>query len=91
MYTYIYLYMYIIYIYINIYIHIYTYIYIYIYIYIYVYITYNSYCRINNLNPHHCYYPANIYLFEVNNTETCKNCSKLTTKTPERHHLLFLL
>ena len=57
----------------------------------YIYITYNSYCRINNLNPDHCYYPANIYLLEVSNTETCKNCSKLTVKTPDRHHLLFLL
>ena len=34
-------------------------------------------------------YPANIYLFKVNNTNTrkkCEICSKLTIKTPERPH-----
>ena len=38
--------------------------------------------------------PANIYLLKVNNTNTRKNncdkhcemCSKLTIKTPKRHH-----
>ena len=33
--------------------------------------------------------PAKIYLFKVNNRNTrrkCKICSKLTIKTPERHH-----
>ena len=33
--------------------------------------------------------PANIYMFKVNSTSTrkrCKICSKLTMKTPERHH-----
>ena len=32
-------------------------------------------------------YPANIYLFKVNNRNTrkrCKTCSKFTIKTPER-------
>ena len=28
--------------------------------------------------------PANIYLFEVNNRNSCEICSKLTIKTPER-------
>ena len=35
-------------------------------------------------------YPANIYLFKVNNKNTrkrCEICSKLTVKTPERRHL----
>ena len=34
-------------------------------------------------------YPANIYLFKVNNRsdrKRCKICSKLTIKTPERRH-----
>ena len=41
--------------------------------------------------------PAYIYLFKVNNKNTRKRCeiySKLTIKTPERHHdvvLVFLL
>ena len=33
--------------------------------------------------------PAGIYLLEVNNRNTktrCEICSKLTIKTPERHH-----
>ena len=33
--------------------------------------------------------PANIYLFKFNNRNTrkkCEMCSKLTIKTPERHH-----
>ena len=37
-------------------------------------------------------YPANIYLFEVNNRNTrkrCGICSKLTIKTPERRHWLW--
>ena len=36
------------------------------------------------------YYPANIYWFKVNNRNTrkrCDICSKLTRKTPKRHHL----
>ena len=35
------------------------------------------------------YYPANIYLFKVNNRNSrkkCGICSKLTIKTPERRH-----
>ena len=35
------------------------------------------------------HYPANIYLFKVNNRNTrkrCCICSKLTIKTPERRH-----
>ena len=35
------------------------------------------------------HYPANIYSFKVNNRNTrqrCEICSKLTTKTSERHH-----
>ena len=34
-------------------------------------------------------YPPNIYLFKVNNRNSSKRseiCSKLTMKTPERHH-----
>ena len=34
-------------------------------------------------------FPANIYLFKVNNRNTrkrCKICSKLAIKTPERCH-----
>ena len=34
-------------------------------------------------------FPANIYLFKVNNRNTrkrCEICSKLTIKTPERRH-----
>ena len=34
-------------------------------------------------------YPANIYLFKVNNrntTKMCEICSKLTIKTPEQRH-----
>ena len=34
-------------------------------------------------------FPANIYLFKVNNwsiTKTCEICSKLTAKTPEQRH-----
>ena len=47
------------------------------------------------------YNPASNYMFKVNNRDTktrCKICSKLTIKTPERHHwhishlvLVFLL
>ena len=36
------------------------------------------------------YYPANIYLIKVNNTNTrkrCEICSKLATKTSERRQL----
>ena len=35
------------------------------------------------------YYPANVYLFKVNNRNTrnrCEICSKLIIKTPERRH-----
>ena len=35
-------------------------------------------------------YPTNMYLFKVkyrNTRSRCKICSKLTIKTPERHHL----
>ena len=47
------------------------------------------YFAINSLKMIHSWkgYPANIYLFKVNNRSTKKKCeifSKLTTKTPER-------
>ena len=35
-------------------------------------------------------YPVNIYLFKLNNRNSrkrCEMCSKLTIKTPERHHI----
>ena len=38
-------------------------------------------------------YPANIYLLKVNNRNIrtwCEICSKLTIKTPERHHVVLL-
>ena len=38
---------------------------------------------------HSWMYPAGIYLLKVNNRNTrtrCEICSKLTIKTPERHH-----
>ena len=37
------------------------------------------------------YFPAGIYLLKVNNRNTtrCEVCSKLTIKTPERHHKIF--
>ena len=38
--------------------------------------------------------PANIYMLKVNNgntSETCKICSKLSIKTPEREYTLFSL
>ena len=38
--------------------------------------------------------PAGIYVFKVTNRNTrkrCEICSKLTIKTPERRHLMFLL
>ena len=31
-------------------------------------------------------YPANIFVFNVNNSSTIKRCSKLKIKTPERRH-----
>ena len=36
-----------------------------------------------------CHFPAGNYMFKVNNKDTrttCEICSKLTIKTPERHH-----
>ena len=41
-----------------------------------------------------CMYPANIYLFKVNNRSTrksCEICSKLTTETPEPRRDVFLV
>ena len=38
------------------------------------------------------YFPANIYLFQVNNKNTrkrCEICSTLTTKTPEQRRCFY--